>query len=281
MFKRGENRPKEANNRFIRHLNLSNNVNGNRRIAPRCLIMSEKQHNHIEKVRLRIYAPEASEGKEVAIDKEQIRHLKVLRIQEGQKIALFNGKGNAFEAVYTEKVSKGQVLCGKRIEGHTEPSVKITLACAAPKGSRMDTLIEKVSELGIFEVIPTIFKRSVVEPREGKIERLQKIAIEACAQSERNIVPMISNSEKFEEVMKKADKFKHKIICHKDGKEMPALDGETLILIGPEGDFTPEEIETAEKKGFVKVKLANSVLRVETAAIAAMAQANLRGKVYK
>src|SRR5690606_4590860 len=102
-----------------------------------------------------------------------------------------------------------------------------------------------------------------------------KIAIEACAQSERNIVPMISNSEKFEKVMDKSNKFKHKIICHKDGKEMPVLDGETLILIGPEGDFTPEEIEAAEKNGFVKVKLANSVLRVETAGITAVAQAVL------
>lgn len=243
--------------------------------------MSEKQHNHTEKVRLRIYAPEAQEDKEVAIDKEQIRHLKVLRVQEGQKIVLFNGKGSSFEAVYTEKVSKGTILCGKRLESHTEPPVKITLACAAPKGNRMDTLIEKVSELGVFEVIPTIYSRSVVEPRESKIERLQRIAIEACSQSERNIVPIISNSEKFEKVMNFSSKFKHKIICHKEGKEMPVLDGETIILIGPEGDFTPEEIETAEKKGFVKVKLANSVLRVETAAIAAVAQAVLRGKVYK
>jgi 16S rRNA (uracil1498-N3)-methyltransferase len=243
--------------------------------------MSQKQHNHTEKVRLRIYAPDAQEGKEVAIDKEQIRHLKVLRVQEGQKIALFDGKGSSFEAVYTEKVSKGTVLCGKLLESHTEPLVKITLACAAPKGSRMDTLIEKVSELGVFEVIPTIYSRSVVEPRESKIERLQKIAIEACSQSERNIVPMISNSEKFEKVIDASSKFKNKIICHKDGKEMPVLDGETLILIGPEGDFTPEEIKAAEEKGFVKVKLANSVLRVETAAITAVAQAVLRGKVYK
>jgi len=243
--------------------------------------MSEKQHNHTEKVRLRIYAPDAQEGKEVAIDKEQIRHLKVLRMQEGQKIALFDGKGNAFEAVYTEKVSEGKVLCGKKIENHTEPHIKITLATAAPKGNRMDTLIEKVSELGVFEVIPTIYSRSVVEPRESKIERLQKIAIEACAQSERNIVPMISNTAQFKKVMEGSSKFKHKIICHKDGKEMSILDGETIILIGPEGDFTPEEIETAERAGFAKVKLANSVLRVETAAIAAIAQAVLRGKVYK
>jgi 16S rRNA (uracil1498-N3)-methyltransferase len=240
--------------------------------------MSQKQHNHIEKVRLRIYAPNAQEGKEVAIDKEQIRHLKVLRVQEGQKIALFDGKGSAFEAVYTEKVSKGTVLCEKRIESHTEPHVKITLATAAPKGSRMDTLIEKVSELGVFEIIPTIYSRSVVEPRESKIERLQKIAIEACAQSERNIVPMISNTAQFKKVIDDVSRFKHKIMCHKDGKEMPILDGETIILVGPEGDFTPEEIEAAETKGFVKVKLANSVLRVETAAIAAVAQAVLKAK---
>lgn len=240
--------------------------------------MSEKQHNHTEKVRLRLYVPQAIEGKEVALGKEQIRHLKVLRVQEGQRIVLFDGRGNAFEVVYTEKVSKGEVLCGKRVESHTEPPIRITLASAAPKGSRMDTLIEKVSELGVFEVIPTIYKRSIVEPGSSKIERLQKIATEACSQSERNIVPRISESKKFEEVMKTAGKFKHKIICHKDGSEMPILDGETLILIGPEGDFTPEEMERTVKEGFVKVKLASSVLRVETAAITAVALAALRAK---
>jgi len=240
--------------------------------------MSEKQHNHTGKVRLRLYVPTATAGKEVRLDKEQIRHLKVLRLQEGQKIALFDGKGSAFEATYTEKVSEGKILCEKRLDSHTEPPIRITLASAAPKGSRMDTLIEKVSELGVFEIIPTIYQRSVVEPREGKIERLQKITIEACSQSERNIVPMISQSKKFDEVMKISDEFKHKIICHKDGSEMPILDGETLILIGPEGDFAQSEIEAAQRAGFTKVKLASSVLRVETAAITAVALAAIRAK---
>lgn len=238
----------------------------------------EKNQNHTEKVRVRLYVPQAKEGKELKLSKEQIRHLKVLRVQEGQKVALFDGQGNSFEAFLTEKVRQDTLLCGKRIETATEPPIHITLACAAPKGSRMDILIEKVSELGVFEVIPTIYQRSVVEPKEGKIERLRKIAIEACAQSERNTIPIISETKKFIDVIHASGKFKNKIICHKDGEEMPKLEGDAIILIGPEGDFTQDEIREAKSEGFTPVSLAPSVLRVETAAITAMAQALLKAQ---
>ena len=226
-------------------------------------------------MRVRLYVPEAEIGKEAAISKDQIRHLKVLRVKEGDKIGIFDGKGRQFETIYSEKVRSGKVLVERLIEAREEPKVRITLATAVPKGSRMDVLIEKVSELGVTDIVPIVCSRSVVEPRESKIERLRKVAIEACAQSERCIVPTISEPIELAKLLDKTKNYNQAFICHASGRPIGKEYKDTsnvLIIVGPEGDFTPAELEAAQNAGCVKVSLGPTILRTETAAITAVAQ---------
>jgi 16S rRNA (uracil1498-N3)-methyltransferase len=225
-------------------------------------------------VRVRLYIPEAEKGKEAAISKEQVRHLKVLRLKEGEKIGIFDGKGHEFEATYSGKVSD-KVKPDKEVKGHEEPKVNITLAIAVPKGARMDVLVEKVSEIGVSNIVPMICSRSVVEPREAKVERWRKIAIEACSQCERSIVPTISEPVKFGELLSTIKEYNHAFLCHMTGIplaneycECPSI----LLIVGPEGDFTPAEMEAAKEAGCTLVSLGPTILRTETAGIAAAAQ---------
>lgn len=231
-------------------------------------------------MRVRLYVPEAESGKEIALTRDQIRHLKVLRLKEGDQIGIFDGKGHEYELIYSEKVRDGTVLLNKQITPREEPKTKITLATAVPKGSRMDFLIEKVSELGVNHIVPIICSRSVVIPRETKIERLRKIAIEACCQSERSIVPTLSEPLEFAKLLDTVKNYNKTYICHPTGDKIDELGTESvLIIIGPEGDFTPAELEAAKEAGCKKVRLGTTILRTETAAITAVAQ--IIGNIYK
>ena len=226
-------------------------------------------------MRIRLYVPEAAVGKEISLSKDQIRHLKVLRLKEGEKIGVFDGKGHEFEIVYSQKVSDGRIVLEHEVKSQKEPAVRITLAIAVPKGARMDVLVEKVSELGVAHIVPIICSRSVVLPREAKIDRLRKIAIEACAQSERSIVPTISEPMPFGELLNTVKNYNHSFVCHKSGQPLAGAYCEcatVLVVIGPEGDFTEAEMEAAKEAGCTIVSLGPTTLRTETAGITAVAQ---------
>jgi len=223
-------------------------------------------------VRVRLYIPEAEKGKEATLSSEQIRHLKVLRLKEGDKIGIFDGKGHEYEAAYSAKVSDGKIIIEAEVEAQKEPT-DITLAIAAPKGSRIDVLVEKVSEIGAKHIVPIVFQRSIVEPRATKIERLKKIAIEAACQSGRSIVPAISEPIKFEELLATVKEYDNAYLCHKTGEEIERLGKNVLLIVGPEGDLTQEEIEKAKQAGCRLLKLGPTILRTETAGIVAVAKA--------
>ncbi len=225
-------------------------------------------------MRVRIYVPEAEKGKKIMLTKEQTRHLRVLRLKKGEKIYVFNGKGQEFEVAYSQKVSDEEIILENETITEKEPKIKLTLAVAVPKGQRIDFLIEKVSELGVDSIVPILCHRSVVNPGKGKIERWRRIAIEASCQSGRNIVPIISDAVEFKEILKKAKEYDKAIICAKQGKPLleKELAGNVMIIIGPEGDFTKEELEAAKQAGCEEAKLATTTLRTETAGITAVAQ---------
>lgn len=236
-------------------------------------------------MRVRIYLPEAEIDKEIALSKEQVRHLKVLRLKEGDKIGIFDGKGHEYEGAYSAKVREGKMVPETEAKPQEEPTIKITLATAVPKGARMDVLVEKVSEIGVANIVPIICKRSIVEPRENKIERWRKIATEACCQSGRSIVPTISEPVKFEEILQTIKNYDKALLCHKTGRPLTETYEQCdniIIIIGPEGDFTPEEIEEAKTAGCTLASLGPTILRIETAGITATAQTiALSQKVYK
>jgi len=232
--------------------------------------------------RLYCLSQNISDNKIIIDNKEQVHHAKnVLRLAINEEVVIFDDKGNEYHSILEKSLPKTMVFKIKDKENFILKSskVKITVACAIPKGSRMDGIIDKLTQLGVERIIPLETERVIVKlDKHKKIlrqERWKKIALNASLQSQRNTLPVVEPIENIEEVLSKSIDYDLKLI--------PTLIGERetlkevlvknkakniLILIGPEGDFTPEEIDLVKKAGFIPVSLGHLVLRVETAATA-------------
>ena len=158
-----------------------------------------------------------------------------------------------------------------------EPRIKITLAQALPKSSKMDDIVQKSTELGVFEIIPVTTERSI--PKSDKSERWNKIAKESAEQSGRVHVPQIKNTVSFDELLKSCENYGLKLLpweCENSRSLKTELvnnknASSVLILIGPEGGFSPKEAEKASLKGFKSVSLGKRILRTQTAGPATLA----------
>lgn len=238
--------------------------------------MSKKQQKnqvYSGKVRVRMHIPGAKKGQKVRLSKDQQRHLKVLRIKEGDCIRVFDGAGSEFEAIYSGKVSAPIVL-EKRVLAQKEPKIVIDLAFAVPKGARVDFLVEKAVEIGVSRMVPVKFDRSSVLPRESKLNRLRKVIVEACCQSGRAVLPVLDEIVSFKDLLGTIDSYDFVGLCHKSGKKMDLGDARrVLLIVGPEGDFSAEELSEAKKVGCSKVSLGPTILRIETACLSAVSQA--------
>jgi 16S rRNA (uracil1498-N3)-methyltransferase len=208
------------------------------------------------------------------------RHLaRVLRVGRGESVTLFDGTGSEVEAEVVRvgaRETELQVTAGARRAGvSTAPAVAITLLTAIPRGERMDLLIEKACELGVARVVPVVAERSVVRPGAGtpRRRRWEKIAREAARQCGRADVPAIADPTPLPDVLA-GELPPRRFALAPDGTPLrAALDGPpapTALLVGPEGGLAPDEIAAAEAAGFAAVSVGPRILRVETAAIAAV-----------
>ncbi|MGJ3236951.1 16S rRNA (uracil(1498)-N(3))-methyltransferase [Marivirga sp.] len=214
------------------------------------------------------------------LDQEESKHcVKVLRMQNGDEINLIDGKGTFYQAKITNAHHK---KCEFEIIETTqeEPSsFHKHLAIAPTKNmDRMEWLIEKATEMGIDEV--SFFQSFHSERKIIKIDRLEKKAISAMKQSLKAKKPILNELKAYKSILDNAKEV-NKFIAYVDFDNEIHLKNEldkvtdTLILIGPEGDFTEEEVQMAISKGFKKVSLGKSRLRTETAALAAVHLMNL------
>ncbi len=209
------------------------------------------------------------------LPEEESQHaVKVLRLQNGDKITLVDGVGGYYEARITNPHPKH---CGFEII-ETKPEFgkrdyKLHIAIAPTKNiERLEWFIEKATEIGIDEITPIICRFS--ERKIVKEERLEKIIVSAAKQSLKAYFPQLNPLCTFDELMKnhQADQ---KFIAHCYEQDKRLLQTEikkstdVLILIGPEGDFSLEEVEKAIAGGFVPVSLGDSRLRTETAGVVA------------
>ncbi len=204
----------------------------------------------------------------------------VKRAKLGSKITLFDGKGFEYIAHIAEILhDKLKVSIEQSKAVDRDPGIDITIAFSVPKGKLVTFLIQKCAELGVKTLIPLYCKRSVVDIRDkadGKIERWDKIAIEASKQCKRNFVTNIKNVIPFDDVIKDVCTYDLSLIActEPDTKPLKSHLNEhpsakkILCLIGPEGGFTRSEISMAEKAGCVPISIGHSTLRIETAAIA-------------
>ena len=224
----------------------------------------------------RFYLPPSAWTESPFIEGDEAKHLaQVLRIQSGATITVFDGLGNFAEARVLS-VSKQRIdLMLELAESKPTPLPEITLAQAIPKGKNMDWIVQKAVELGVSKIQPLVTRNTIVSPGDEKAEKWRRTALEACKQCAQFTIPVIAEPISFDAWIKSPDPSKLKIIASL--AENPENFRETLaaqpeiesvtILIGPEGDFTPQETEVALAAGFIPVTLGDLVLRVETATL--------------
>ncbi|MCM8766401.1 MAG: 16S rRNA (uracil(1498)-N(3))-methyltransferase [Candidatus Omnitrophica bacterium] len=234
---------------------------------------------------MRFYCPleNISEDKIVITDRREIHHiLDVLRLKENDSVCVFDGKDTEYQAVI-EEIFKDKLILrikGKRVILSHRENLQISVGCAIPKRRRFEFVIEKLTELGIKDIIPLKTERTeVLISRDKEADRLkhwQRIALSACKQSKRIELPRIEPQTEFKEILKRKRDYDLCLICAisdnvktlKEILKQKKYYRKILVLIGPEGDFSKEELKLAEASGFIPVSLGNLVLRVETAAIA-------------
>ncbi len=222
---------------------------------------------------------ELAEGK-VSISGEEARHMHVFRLKQGDQVELFDDLGTIGLGTIENIEKEAIEVKLDEITKVRKTGIIKTIAIAVPKGKRFDLLIQKATELGADKIIPLITKRTVVKPRETKIERLKKIAIEAAKQSKQNKIPEITEPVTVDKLMVMTADYELKLIASPNAdrtikEAMQSTKPQKIIcLIGPEGGFTNEEIALAEKNEFVPVQLGKEILRTETAGIAVLAMIN-------
>jgi 16S rRNA (uracil1498-N3)-methyltransferase len=210
------------------------------------------------------------------LDAQQGRHARdVLRLEEGAEVELFDDAGIVAAGVLVYEGGKAAVRISRLEASAATPAVLITIAAAIPKGERADWMVEKLSELGVAVFIPLAAERSVVLPEgTNKRERWQRIATESAKQSRRHGVMRIEPLAKVEDVLGS------QTIClstRDDAKPLPEVLSElhdadaVTLLIGPEGGWTDAELQNFESVGVRFAKMTETILRIETAAIAAAA----------
>lgn len=209
---------------------------------------------------------------------ESAHAIKVLRLKEGALIDIIDGKGllcSAKIAAANAKHCEFQIIEKKIMQ---KTNVRYLHIAIAPTKNidRFEWFVEKATEIGVSNISPVLCRYS--ERKTLKIERLEKIIVSACKQSQQFYFPNIKELTGFEEfIISASNNSAQKFIAHCLQTEKPYLkdvclpDKDTIILIGAEGDFSSEEIELAEKYGFVAVSLGNSRLRTETAGVIACA----------
>ncbi|MEI7472320.1 MAG: RsmE family RNA methyltransferase [Chitinophagaceae bacterium] len=216
-------------------------------------------------------------SKEVILDEATSKHIvQVLRMQKGEQVQLTNGKGHLFTCAITDDNRK---KCAVKINASqlvNAPAKKVSIAISPLKNAnRFEWFLEKATELGVTKIIPLVCKRT--EKDQLKEERMKGILVSALLQSQQAWLPEMQAPVKFEQWLRKSTPNKQSFIAHcleDDSKKnlVDAIDNssaEKIILIGPEGDFTKEEIDAALAAGYIPVSLGNTRLRTETAAITA------------
>ena len=243
--------------------------------------------------------PECIKGNIAIITGDQAHHiLDVMRLKKGDRIRAFDGTGKLYEGKILDTWDKKVRL---KVESMQETlpvsNLEITLVQALPKKNKMDYIIEKCTELGVDSIIPVQTARTIVkldrEKQTLRKMRWQRIAREAAKQCARTTIPRVANLTSWQNMLSALSGFDLKLtFCLSERTKnikhvlrglnkprSPAAQGRgkvkrIALFIGPEGDFTPEELRQAEDFGCITVSLGENVLKSDTAAVSALAMVN-------
>jgi len=218
-------------------------------------------------------------GIKAGIRGAEARHIKdVLRLRVGDSIILFDGSGTEFDgkiAGINKDLISVDITHAR--DGKTESPVEIVLGQGIPKSDKMDLIVQKSTELGISRIVPIYTERVIPKAfSPNKLERWQRIAVEACKQSGRVKVPLISEPVGIERFIKDTEPSTLKLIPWEGEndaslkKVFPASlkEGKVAFIVGPEGGLSESEIVLAREHGFATVSLGTRILRTETVSLA-------------
>ncbi len=225
------------------------------------------------------------------MDTEELHHMKnVMRLKNKDKIVVLDGQGAKFvcEIKQLDKKAAKLEIIEKHICKRSEGYLNITVACALLKKSKIDFIVEKLTEIGVDRIILLNTERTEVKFKDSpkKLEKLNRVCESALKQSGNLFLPKLEYFD-FSELIefKKSEKFDLAIMPNLEESSQNIKEitsglcaKNILIAIGPEGDFSKKEIEIAKKAGFVSVSLGKNVLKVDTAAIVAAGFLKLQSK---
>ena len=228
----------------------------------------------------KLFVKHVPEG-QLTLEGEQARHIAgSLRMKAGDMLIVTDGSGSDYgcmiEAVTKETVTLK--VCYRQASD-SEPSCQVTLFQGVPKGSKMEDIVQKCTELGVTRIVPTLTKRCIARPDEKgaqkKNARYQKIALEAAQQSGRGIVPEVAPQCTLKQALSQDDSTL-KILFYEGGgaplTELIPPDAERVsVYIGPEGGFEKDEVALLMANGAVCATLGKRILRTQTAPVAALA----------
>ncbi|WP_299464535.1 RsmE family RNA methyltransferase [uncultured Gimesia sp.] len=226
----------------------------------------------------RFYFEGSFDSDQLLLEGSEAHHLlHVLRMQAGDSVLIFNGTGAEAEAVIAKTSRKTvEIKITERREIQASTQVPVILATAVPKGDRFRWLVEKAAELGVTRLVPLITERSSVDPGENRLKKLQQTIVAAAKQSGQTRLMELAPQQKWDDFLAECCQSDHRILIADPGGS--ALDlfsrsftdsvaSPVILLIGPEGGFSPEELQSAIETGAKSVKLSEGILRIETAAI--------------
>ncbi|WP_017414426.1 16S rRNA (uracil(1498)-N(3))-methyltransferase [Clostridium tunisiense] len=224
-------------------------------------------------------------GDNCIIEGEDVKHIyKVLRLESGDKININDGEGTEYLGE-VQDVNKKEVKVKllEKVELNNESNLKVHLYQGMPKSAKMDLIVQKCTELGISKITPIITERVVVKSELSefkKVDRWNRIALEACKQSKRSLIPIINTPIEFEELLQDLKEYDLIIVPYENaqGQGIRYVVNEVrnkeikdvAIIIGPEGGFEESEIQSFKDLGAYIVTLGPRILRTETAGFTAL-----------
>jgi 16S rRNA (uracil1498-N3)-methyltransferase len=228
----------------------------------------------------RIYTEQTLQANgSIQLESRASQHVaRVLRMQVGEPLVLFNGGGGQYRATISAANKKAVVVTtGDHAAIEVESRLRLQLGIAISRGERMDWIVQKATELGVCSISPLFSERTEVrlkgERADKKLRHWQQVAISACEQCGRNRLPVIQPLQSLNQWVSEARADTRLVLHHRAGPPdtSPAAPASAALLVGPEGGLTSTEIASAEQAGFRPLQLGPRVLRTETAPLAAIA----------
>jgi 16S rRNA (uracil1498-N3)-methyltransferase len=220
-------------------------------------------------------APEQFQGQGISLTSQQHHYLQdVLRLRTGDRFIAMNGQGQLWLAELLGTLMQARVIVPLAQE--TELAFPVMVLAAPPKGNHFDEVVRSCTEMGVSQIVPLLSERTLLKPSEHKLQRWRRIATEAAEQAHRQRIPQILDAISLSQVLGDQDfqnsRLWQKYICTVDASVPHLLHrlstvsaAGIAIMIGPEGGWTPTEIEQAEATGYQGVSLGRRTLRAVTA----------------